>query len=308
MVYALSLGLFGRPLTLSDFPENREIVGKGMSDWDGYAKSLAKKLNYTNTFYHKIPRLDITKISTSDVDSLDFLLSTDVFEHVSPPVMIAFKNASRMLRDDGVFVFSVPYTLESDTVEHFPNLNDYVIEHIDGVRTLINKTKDGLTEIYKNLTFHGGEGDTLEMRVFSESGLLRDLKAAGFIDVTILKEPYFNFGIYQRNAWSLPIIAKKSRPLAKIEDWGPRSLNGIINFGGNKPIAAIWIKLHYLRPGSNIEVIMGKAPLESLVVDGNVITGYIPRNAMESRGPIEIVIKDRLTNLEMVIGSILLQS
>lgn len=308
MVYALSLGLFGRPIPLSDFPENREIVGKGMSDWDGYAKPLSKKLNYINTFYHKHPRLDITNINIGDVGSLDFLLSTDVFEHVSPPVMTAFENASKMLRDDGVFVFSVPYTLESDTIEHFPNLHDFTIINIDGIRTLVNKTTDGFLETYTNLIFHGGEGDTLEMRIFSESGLLRDLEAAGFIDVTILKEPYFKFGIYQRNAWSLPIIAKKCRALAKVEDWGPRSLKGALNYEDKKTLPALWIKLRYLQPGSNIKVFMGEDPLESLVVDGNVITGYIPKSAMEARGPIEVVMKDRLTNLEVVIGSLLIQA
>ena len=45
MMHALSIALFGCALSLPDFPERKDLVGKGMSDWDGYAKSLSEKLN-----------------------------------------------------------------------------------------------------------------------------------------------------------------------------------------------------------------------------------------------------------------------
>src|SRR4051812_39849885 len=48
IVYLLSMELFGEALVLPRFPEDRSIVGLGLSDWDGYAIGLAEKLGYTN--------------------------------------------------------------------------------------------------------------------------------------------------------------------------------------------------------------------------------------------------------------------
>jgi len=211
MMHALSIALFGRAITLPEFPERKDLVGKGMSDWEGYAKPLSKKLAYQNTYYHKSPNLDITNISTQDEQSVDFLVSTDVFEHVTPPVSIAFENAKKMLKPGGAFIFSVPYALEGDTQEHFPNLHKFSLETKDNKRTLINCTKEGSIEEFSDLVFHGGEGDTLEMRVFSEASLLNELDHAGFHDVQIMKEPYFEFGIYLSETWSLPIIAREKK-------------------------------------------------------------------------------------------------
>ena len=55
----------------------------------------------------------------------------------------------------------------------------------------------------------GGEGNTLEMRVFSESGVLADLRKAGFEDIRIHREPRHEFGIHWIYDWSLPITARR---------------------------------------------------------------------------------------------------
>ncbi|MGH9903496.1 MAG: hypothetical protein ACRD68_16940, partial [Pyrinomonadaceae bacterium] len=78
----LSTELFGESLALTDFPERRDISGIGMSDWDGYAAPLALKLGYQNTYYHQEPKLDITSIEPALESTLDFIISSDVFEHV----------------------------------------------------------------------------------------------------------------------------------------------------------------------------------------------------------------------------------
>jgi SAM-dependent methyltransferase len=196
MIYALSIGLFGRPLILPKFPDDKNILGKGMSDWDGYAIPLANKLNYLNTFYDASPKLDITSIDPKDESSLDFLLSTDVFEHVVPPVSKAFENAAKLLKPNGIFIFSVPYTLDFETVEHFPYLNEFTVEEEGGERVLINKRNDGQIEKFSQLIFHGdasgGGSEALEMRVFSENSLLKNLKIAGFNDVRIMREPFLS--------------------------------------------------------------------------------------------------------------------
>lgn len=181
----LARTLFGESMPLPEFPTDRGIRGVGLSDWEGYARTLANKLNYTNTYYHKDPRLDISAEQQELPEGqLDFLISSDVFEHIAP------------------------YSLELDTVEHFPGLYQYEILERGDRRVLRNITRDAREQIFKNLVFHGGEGETLEMRIFSETAVLKRLENAGFQEITVHREPCFKFGIYQPEPWSLPISAR----------------------------------------------------------------------------------------------------
>ena len=211
MVSTLSKELFGSSLTLADFPSRPDLRGMGLSDWDRYAIPLAAKLGYINTFYHQEPRLDIDAIDPALESSLDFLIASDVFEHVPPPISIAFENARRLLRPGGVFVFSVPYSKEGETREHFPELHRWEIVVRGGRKVLINITKDGSEQIFSDLIFHGGDGSTLEMRVFSESSLLQDFERAGFQDIRIWHEPEHRHGICWQEDWSLPLSARTPR-------------------------------------------------------------------------------------------------
>jgi SAM-dependent methyltransferase len=103
----LSMELFGRILKISDFPVRVDIHGMGMSDWEEYADRLAEKFNYINTFYHKEPRLDIKNIDTTMEKTFDFIISTDVFEHVEPDISTAFSNTYKLLKPNGTLIFSV---------------------------------------------------------------------------------------------------------------------------------------------------------------------------------------------------------
>lgn len=210
IVHSLSMALFGESLSIDDFPLRKDIVGIGMSDWEPYAERLTEKLSYKNTFYHKDPLLDICSITSADEErNLDFVISTDVFEHVAPPVSRAFENTYKILKPGGHFIFSVPYSLESKTKEHYPELFDWKVEKRDEW-VLINKTRSGEVHEHTGLVFHGGEGETLEMRVFCESALLEELSKAGFEEIKIMKEPCFEHGIYWPSLWSLPILARKN--------------------------------------------------------------------------------------------------
>jgi SAM-dependent methyltransferase len=211
IIYLLSMELFSSGKTISSFPIRKDIKGIGMSDWIGYASRLEKKFNYVNTYYHKEPRLDISDIHGWNEDTYDFIISSDVFEHVAPPVSKSFKNAYSLLKPGGIFIFSVPFTIEnSTTVEHFPDLHDYEIDYKSNKPLLRNTTKEGKKQIFSDLVFHGGEGDTLEMRVFSKSSLLKNLEEVGFVDIRIRDENDLNFGIYWKSEYSIPITARKS--------------------------------------------------------------------------------------------------
>jgi len=208
IIHVLSMELFGESLAIQDFPARPDIVGIGMSDWDGYAIPLARKFRYKNTYYHKDPKLDITSIDPALEGMYDFIISSDVFEHVLPPVSIAFENARKLLKPGGVLIFSVPYTKDGTTIEHFPDLHKYeIIKKGDGY-ILKNITRDGVEQIFDNLFFHGGFGSTLEMRVFSESSLINEFQKAGFDKIKTYREPKYEFGIVWENNWSLPIAAR----------------------------------------------------------------------------------------------------
>ena len=209
IIHVLSMELFGKSLVIRDFPVRPDVTGMGMSDWDGYAIPLSRKFSYKNTYYHKEPKLDITSIDSSLEGTLDFIISSDVFEHVLPPVSIAFENARKILKPGGVLIFSVPYTKDGTTIEHFPDLYKYeIIKKGDGY-ILKNITRDGVEQMFDNLVFHGGAGATLEMRVFSESSLKEDFAKAGFSNIKIYKDPDFDHGIYWNQDLSLPIAARK---------------------------------------------------------------------------------------------------
>jgi SAM-dependent methyltransferase len=214
IVYLLSQSLFGKPIVLKDFPNRKDLIGFGMSDVF-YDQGLAEHLGYTNTFLHQEPRLDITDIDESAKNSLDFLISSDCFEHVPPPVQRAFDNAYALLKPGGYFVLTVPFMLEKETREHFPNLHDYRIVKQDGDFILKNTTREGVQEEFSELVFHGGPGSTLEMRVFSESSLLKHLQKAGFSDITVMRESQPRWGIVFQNAASLPIVARKPQAQKK---------------------------------------------------------------------------------------------
>lgn len=209
IVAALSRGLYGESRTLDEFAPDLRVRGIGMSDWVEYAGRLARIFDYRNTYYHQEPRLDITAIPPEMEGTLDFIISTDVFEHVCPPVSRAFENSARLLKPGGILVFSVPYTKVGATVEHFPELHEFEVVVEQERHVLRNKTRDGRLQVFDNLVFHGGPGETLEMRVFSEAGLMAELRSAGFREIEIQVAPVFEHGIWWAQDWSLPILARR---------------------------------------------------------------------------------------------------
>jgi SAM-dependent methyltransferase len=210
LVHRLSFELFGRGLMLPHFPESQSISGLGLSDPPLLAEGFARSMNYRNTFYHSEPLFDI-RSDDSPIGDLDFLIASEVFEHVTPPVELAFKNAFRLLKPGGVMLLTTPWVWGGPNREHFPLLHQWAIEEKDGQRVLRNVRADGGTDCLTNLVFHGGSGLTLEMRVFSRSGLETGLCSAGFADVEFEKGSFPEAGIVFPYPWSRPIVARKSR-------------------------------------------------------------------------------------------------
>ena len=211
LIALLSTEIFGTLLTLPEFPTLKGIRAIGMSDTPELAGRLAEKFDYTNTFYHQAPVFDLTDPDPRDDARYDFILSSEVLEHVPPPVEQAFAALCRMLKPDGLLLMTTPYSLGGRTVEHFPDLHEYTLATLSGRPILINRRRDGTVETFENLTFHGGHGSTLEMRVFTESSLRAILCNAGFRETHFAADSIPGFGVIQTESWSLPIAARKGK-------------------------------------------------------------------------------------------------
>jgi SAM-dependent methyltransferase len=209
LLYAFSQELFGAPLLLRDFPALKGLRGVGMTDSDSYAKILAEKFDYRNTFFDRDPRLDITEFDARDEGTLDFLISSEVFEHVKPPFEKALENALRFLRPNGVLILTVPYAPQGPAIERFPQFEDAGLVQLRGGAVLVNRTAQGDLQVFDKLIFHGGAGSTLEMRRLSEADLRSALLAAGFTGLRFYTEDYAPFGVRHTESWSLPVAARK---------------------------------------------------------------------------------------------------
>lgn len=153
--------IFGESLRLPAFLCAKGIRGLGTSDWEGYLTPLARTFSCQNTFYHQPPRLDITEVPEGEHGEYDFLISSDVLEHIPRDVDKAFGHMANLLKPGGFLVLTAPYKPDGEKEECYPNLHEYRSITTSGKTFLYNRTADGVEQIYDNLVFHGGEGFTL---------------------------------------------------------------------------------------------------------------------------------------------------
>jgi SAM-dependent methyltransferase len=209
LIALLSKEILGVAMMLPEFPVLKGIRGMGMSDDPKLAERLAEKFDYTNTFYHQAPFFDVTNPPEKDEGRYDFILSSEIMEHVPAPVEKSFAALARMLKPEGVLVMTTPYNVDGKTVEHFPELHQYSLASLGGHIVLVNRRRDGAVEVFENLNFHGGPGSTLELRVFTEGSLRETLAGSGFPEVRMVTDAYPEFGIEHSEMWSLPMAARK---------------------------------------------------------------------------------------------------
>jgi SAM-dependent methyltransferase len=209
LMHLLSTELFGRSLTITEFPKLKAVRAVGMTDQECYARILADRFDYVNTHYDREPRLDFTEPHPQLAGGYDFILSADVLEHIAPPVERALEEACRLLKPYGFLLVTV-YCHPSDRMrEHFPELWEYRIVLIGDRPVLINRRRDGALEMREDLIFHGGSGATLEMREFGVTALRAKLLGAGFQSVQLLTENLPEIGVLFDHDVSQPLIARK---------------------------------------------------------------------------------------------------
>lgn len=210
LVHLLSLELFGRDLILPEFPKLKAIRGLGLSDKDCYAAPLEAKLDYTNTYYDREPRFDLTETHLNLAGAYDFILMGDVLEHISPPIERALEEACAVLKPNGFLGVTIYCNPSDDMREHFRDLHEYRIVPLGDSSVLINRRRDGTLEIRDDLIFHGGSGATLEMREFGMTALQAKLLAAGFQEIHFLTQNIPEIGVFFDHDVSQPLIARKA--------------------------------------------------------------------------------------------------
>lgn len=208
LVHCLTTKLFGSARSLPGLKAS-QIRGIGLSDPDILASRLAASFNYTNTFYHTDPRLDICDPGPEWISTNDFVISSDVFEHVPSPVQRAFDGAFAVLRPGGLMLLTVPFDERTGTTEHFPNVRDFKLLNFDADWLLVGRTDAGGYELHDDLTFHGGPGTTVEMRFFSRQAVIDHLSAAGFVDISVFDRTVPAYGIFPPHHEGVPITARK---------------------------------------------------------------------------------------------------
>jgi SAM-dependent methyltransferase len=211
LVALLSREIFGVAMALPEFPTMKGVRGLGMSDSPELARRLAEKFDYTNTFYHQEPVFDVTKPDSRDLGRYDFIVSSEVMEHVPAPVERAFQSLHAMLKPDGLLLMTTPYSIGGKTAEHFPDLHEFTLASLGGRPVLVNRRRDGATEVFQDLVFHGGHGSTLEMRFFTDQSLRDALMGAGFASVHFSGDSQPEFGVDHAEPFSLPIVARKGQ-------------------------------------------------------------------------------------------------
>lgn len=208
IAYCVSSSVLNKSQCLKDV-YRPDLIGLGLSDSGPLASALAQSFSYTNTFYHTEPRLDICRPAENRAGTADFLVSSDVFEHVPAPVCKAFTGAYSVLKPGGTLVLTVPFDNRSETTEHFPNVREFSVTSIGSEWILVGKTEAGEIEAHRNPVFHGGPGTTAEMRFFSREALIKDLADAGFKSIEVHAEVVEDYGIFPPHDEGLPITAKK---------------------------------------------------------------------------------------------------
>jgi hypothetical protein len=207
----LSRALFGMDLQLRDFPNLKSLRGLGISDSDIYSAQLEKCFSYTNTYYHREPVFDLLNPDEGEFNKFDFVICSDVLEHIPHPVDQAFTTLSALLKNAGVLILTVPYTLEANTIEHFDNVMESAVVDMNGKLLVVTRrASGGAYQVSENVVFHGGQGSTQEMRVFSQPDLERHLVAAGLREFHFETKGNRSFGIVLSAEGSVPIVASKS--------------------------------------------------------------------------------------------------
>jgi hypothetical protein len=160
LVYRLSRELFSRTVPLVQFPYDKSIKGIGLTDPDSIARVLTERFTYRNTYLNNEPSLDI-RSDPSPIGELDFLIASEVFEHIEPPVMQAFRNVTSLLKRSGVLLLTVPWVWDGDPNNAIPDLYDWKLDREGDRWLVVNRKANGEIERFYDMVWDNGLGPSL---------------------------------------------------------------------------------------------------------------------------------------------------
>ena len=114
-----------------------------------------------NTYLTAHPRFDI-RSDSSPIGELDFLIASEVFEHVAPPVMPAFHNVAPLLKASGIMLFTAPWAWDGDPNTAIPELFDWALGRDSERYIVVNLTPDGREERFCDMVPGPSLGRTRE--------------------------------------------------------------------------------------------------------------------------------------------------
>lgn len=183
MLATLMIGLKIQPCPLSEVAADWSRRGIGLSDMPPVAPALHSRWDYTNTYLHRFPRVDITTPPDDLVGELEFVICSDVLEHVPPPVELALERLLSCLRPGGFAVVTVP-TRVVQTAEHYPGLREHEVrQDAEEEPSVAWRDAAGEWHVDHSPDVHGGPGQTLAFRDWAATDLLARLRNAGFTPV-----------------------------------------------------------------------------------------------------------------------------
>jgi hypothetical protein len=174
---ALLTGLGFPPSPFPEISADWSRRGIGLSDHVALAAAISSRFDYTNTYLHRYPRFDLLDVTDDLMGELEFVICSDVLEHVPPPEDSGARGLAQVLCPGGFAVLSVPTSNADETLEFYPGLVSWTVESDHSI-SWVDAT--GQTHIDHNPEYHGGPGQTLAFRLFSARSFARALTAAGF--------------------------------------------------------------------------------------------------------------------------------
>jgi len=155
----------------------------GMSDGSLIERIMTEKFDYTNTFFHKQPFLDLcSQVSAANYKDLDIIICSDVLEHTFATPIEVLPNLRQMLRPGGLLILTVPTNHMPNTIEWYGGAVCPPVPEKQELGSWVVRWSDrrGNDYIDQHPSFHGGPGDTLEMRMISHSQIAAEGKRCGF--------------------------------------------------------------------------------------------------------------------------------
>jgi len=184
--------------------KNPNVIG--LSDHDDVQAFMNRnQYKYKNTYFDVEPLLNVSKPSKTFLNSADILISSDVLEHVMSTFEKSIIGHFEILKPGGWLIMTTPYFKDQPYVDKYPWMSSYSVTREGEINAL---GSEGIRKVSDPI-FHGGPGNTLEMRLFAPETLKEALGSAGFTEIAFLEEDIPQYGIFRSTTQVGTIIAKK---------------------------------------------------------------------------------------------------